>query len=180
MSHTQISAHGPHNGALCVEGRTMVHCVSRVAQWYTVCRGSHNGALHGAQPSLTREEHSSHKTLLQHSSFKYWWMTWDDLEQSGMMFWLVRAVTYKRSICRRYLSLASWGEPRWNPCHSLIFDNLSISIEGKTVNPGYSGCKFTHSWEMGIKLTCVCVFICSESEQDVIKVSITGIFQPSS
>jgi hypothetical protein len=35
---------------------------------------------------------------------------------------LFKAVTHKASICRRYLSLASWWEPRWNPCHSLIFD----------------------------------------------------------
>jgi hypothetical protein len=46
---------------------------------------------------------------------------------------------YKTSICRRYLSLASWGEPWWNPCHSLIFDYLSISTEGKTANLGYPG-----------------------------------------
>jgi hypothetical protein len=50
---------------------------------------------------------------------------------------LVRTVTYKTSICRHYLSLASWGEPWWNPCHSLIFDYLSISVEGKTANLGY-------------------------------------------
>jgi hypothetical protein len=48
-------------------------------------------------------------------------------------------VTCKTSICRCYLSLASWGEPRWNPCHSLIFDYLSISIEGKKANLGYPG-----------------------------------------
>jgi hypothetical protein len=37
------------------------------------------------------------------------------------------------------VSLASWEEPRWNPCHSLIIDYLSILIEGKTANLGYSG-----------------------------------------
>jgi hypothetical protein len=65
---------------------------------------------------------------------------------------VVRAVMYKTSICRCYLSLASWGEPRWNPCYSLIFDYLSISIEGKMANPGYPG----KPWEMAVKPTCVC------------------------
>jgi hypothetical protein len=79
------------------------------------------------------------KFLPPHSDFEYQWIILDDVGQSGMVFWLVRAVTYKTSICRRYLSLASWGEPRWNPCHSLIFDYFSTSIEEKTANPGYPG-----------------------------------------
>jgi hypothetical protein len=57
---------------------------------------------------------------------------------------MVRAVTYTKSICRR-LSLASWGELRWNPCHSLIFYYLSISIEGETAD--------LVTWKtMGVKL----------------------------
>jgi hypothetical protein len=34
------------------------------------------------------------------------------------------------------IPFGSWGKPWWNPCHSLIFDYLSISTEGKTANPG--------------------------------------------
>jgi hypothetical protein len=69
-----------------------------------------------------------------------------------MVFWLVRAVTYKTSICWRYLSLASWGEPRWNPCHSLIFD-YPFQLRGKWPTPVIlenHGCKFTHSWKTAI------------------------------
>jgi hypothetical protein len=32
-SPTQASAHGPHNGAVCVEGHTMVHCVVSSPRW---------------------------------------------------------------------------------------------------------------------------------------------------
>jgi hypothetical protein len=51
-----------------------------------VCRGPRNGALHGAQPSLTQEGHSGHKTPFQHSYFEYQWIIYDDLGQSGMVF----------------------------------------------------------------------------------------------
>jgi hypothetical protein len=44
---------------------------------------------------------------------------------------------------------------------SLIFDYLSISVEGGNGRPGLSwknhGCKFTPSWEMAVKTTRVCV-----------------------
>jgi hypothetical protein len=53
--------------AVCMEG--IRHTLD--TQWSTVCRGPHNGALHGAQPSLTQEGHSGHITSLQHSSFEY-------------------------------------------------------------------------------------------------------------
>jgi hypothetical protein len=45
---------------------------------------------------------------------------------------------------------------------SLIFDYLSISIEGKRPSRiilENHGCKFTHSWEMAVKPTCVCVCV---------------------
>jgi hypothetical protein len=101
-----------------------------------------------------------HKILPQHSSFEYRWIIWDDVGQSGMVFWLVGAVAYRTSTCRRCLSLGGWGEPLWNPCHSLIFDYLSISIEGKRPTQVILEnlvCKFTHSWETAVKPTCVCV-----------------------
>jgi hypothetical protein len=68
-------------------------------------------------------------------------------------------MNYKTSICRCYLSLASWGEPRWNPCYCLIFD-YSFHLRGKRptrVILENHGCKFSHSWEMAVKPTCVCV-----------------------
>jgi hypothetical protein len=42
---------------------------SWATQWSTVCRGPRDGAMHSAQPSLTREGHS-----LQHSSFEHRWI----------------------------------------------------------------------------------------------------------
>jgi hypothetical protein len=45
----------------------------------------------------------------------------------------------------------------------LLWTHLSISIEGKRptrVILENHGRKFTHSWEMAIKPTCVCVFVC--------------------
>jgi hypothetical protein len=71
-------------------------------------------------------------------------------------------VTYKTSICRRYLSLASWGN--LGGIHAnLTFDYLSISIEVKTANPGYPGnhgCKFIQLWETDVnRLVCVYYYI---------------------
>jgi hypothetical protein len=61
------------------------------------------------------------------------------------------------------ICLTSWGKPRWNPCHSLIFDCLSISIEGKTANPGYPGKPWVQIYSLmgNSRKTdlCVCVYI---------------------
>jgi hypothetical protein len=51
-----------------------VELSSWATQCKTVCRGPHNVALHGAQPLLTHEGHSGHKSLLKHSSFEYRWL----------------------------------------------------------------------------------------------------------
>jgi hypothetical protein len=51
------------------------------------------------------------------------------------------------------------GESWYNPCHSLIFLTI-FQWRGKRptrVILEYHGCKFTHSWEMAVKPTCVCV-----------------------
>jgi hypothetical protein len=77
-----------------------------------------------------------------------------------MVFWLVRAVMYKTSICKRYLSLASWGN--LGGIHATVW-YLTIypfQLRGKRptrVILEKHGCKFTH---VNRRKTDVCVCVC--------------------